>query len=121
MFLKFSNKNGAHIELTICIKEQDKIDTVKFFSNRLNEFLMENKSPKPEIKDTEFEFFKSFPNNTVQYGIHSYPFLKKNNFEIYHHQITFILIDIYKEYKEDVSNSLTEIILQLLALFCFVV
>ncbi|MDO5969794.1 hypothetical protein Q4Q35_08240 [Flavivirga aquimarina] len=65
------------------------------------------------------KLFKDFPNNTVHYGVDDYDVLNLLNDKSdtnYNYQITLIVLLIYNEYKSDTIDSLTEIIIQALAI-----
>ena len=123
IFIKLSTQRGAHIELTVVVRDTDKMDCANYISNNLNKFLKERPSSNIGIEKQSQKhlLFEDFPNNTVHYGIHDcVVFLTTENKLLlkYHHEITLIVFSIFRVYNKDATEMTIEIVLQLLTLFC---
>ena len=112
-FIKLSNLRGPHIEFTIRVDEEDKIESSNYYSNCFTKFLIEKPSSNLNLISNSELLFKDFSNNTIYYGIHDY-FLLNDVYNLsVHNRISEIILLIFKEYKEKTISSMTEIMIQI--------
>ncbi len=124
-YLKLSRIRGPHIEFTTLVEEVNKIDSVRYFSGKIEEFLRKNPSSNKNIESVNHEFFLDFSNNTVHYGIHDYPHYCFSNLEGIpldkecNSLITELTFSVYEIFGEKTSYGMVEIIIELLTAFHF--
>lgn len=118
--IKINDFQGPHIELTIVLYKDSIVDPLNLLSNQLDNFLNEEPSGYFGLEKTSHELFADFPNNTIHYGISDWivPFWCKNVSWEQYNKIAVIICAIFQKYKEQTQDSLTEIGLQIIAIFC---
>ena len=124
-FIKLNCERGAHIELTTVVEDINKKKSVNRVSSILTAFLEEWPSSKDGLESQSQSdlMLKDFSNNTIHYGVHDCPILRIKEDEIVtyvHTQISEVIVLIFKEYKEETVEMITEVILEVFSVFCLI-
>jgi hypothetical protein len=119
-FLKLSSVGGDHIEFTVNVKDNLKLELAEKCSNILKIFLKKNPSQPILIEPKVKSYYLDFPNNTLHYGVHNYftpQFSLDEDVKKVHFKIAKIILSIFEEYREEILVSMTEIVLQIFVIF----
>jgi len=114
-FLKMSSVGGDHIELTINVKNKNRIKIAKVVSDCFLNFLKKSRSSPIYFKQNNESYYLDFPNNTIHYGVHDYQLNEKEI--LLHYKLANIIISIFCEYKAETLNTLTEIMIQAFVIY----
>lgn len=117
--IKIGDVRGSHIEMAFKLDQEFTLDHFLLLSEQLIEFLSLHPSNNKGLKKNSHELFADFPNNTIHFGATDWvvPY-GYNDLSWQHNKISDIIFTIFQEYQEDTTNSLTEIGLQIIGIFC---
>lgn len=119
-YVRLSDKRGSHIQLILMTEKKYKKAIVHNIDKCLKKYIRRKPSLQKENLISENRFFLNFKNNSVHYGIIDNIIIHQSNiFKIYHRTVSFILIEIFNQYKERTLYNIVEIMMELLIIFYY--
>lgn len=122
--VRLSYKNGCNIRMIIMPrKDSNKILLANKIDFCFKNFLLETPSASADKLLVESSIFLNFKNNSIHYGTFEYIVdIYDNNctnvFLIYEREISKVIFELFKCYKEETIENIIEISIQLIFIFC---
>ncbi|MCX2678488.1 hypothetical protein OOZ15_00905 [Galbibacter sp. EGI 63066] len=116
--IELSRERGDHIKLTFFVHSNSAFSFSQEIDAWFKQFLKKHPSRYSEKHDERIKIFADFDNDSVHYGtfnIRPYPSISCFVFRC---GISRLILKLFQHYKEDTLNSLFEIVIQLIIIFC---
>ncbi len=121
-YLSLAQARGYHIMLTYLVDKNDAQKFTEKLDSYFQDFIMKHPSSLASVKYPT-GMYMDFANNSIHYGIFDLVIKAHDSdvFNFYHSEVSKVLLSIFKSYKEETLENLTEIIMEMFAWFCKVV